>query len=62
MVASLGLLEDEVEPYGHFKAKILLKARDRMADQEDGYYVCVAGINPTPLGEGKSTTTVGTPL
>mmetsp|Transcript_20565 Transcript_20565/g.46325 ORF Transcript_20565/g.46325 Transcript_20565/m.46325 type:complete len:656 (-) Transcript_20565:71-2038(-) len=59
VVASLGLLEDEVEPYGHFKAKILLKARDRMADQEDGYYVCVAGINPTPLGEGKSTTTVG---
>ena len=41
-MASLGLHEDEVEPYGHFKAKVLLKARDRMADQAQT-------LNPKPL-------------
>jgi formyltetrahydrofolate synthetase len=54
-----GFLPDEVWSYGPVKAKVLLKARDRLADQADGNYVVVTGINPTPLGEGKSTTTIG---
>ncbi|CAN6930857.1 unnamed protein product [Brassica oleracea] len=45
--------------YGKYKAKVLLSAFDELEDREDGYYVVVGGITPTPLGEGKSTTTVG---
>ncbi|KAG7657050.1 Formate-tetrahydrofolate ligase FTHFS [Arabidopsis suecica] len=45
--------------YGKYKAKVLLSAFDELQGQEDGYYVVVGGITPTPLGEGKSTTTVG---
>ncbi|XP_010500615.1 PREDICTED: formate--tetrahydrofolate ligase [Camelina sativa] len=45
--------------YGKYKAKVLLSAFDELQEQEDGYYVVVGGITPTPLGEGKSTTTVG---
>ncbi|KAL1192627.1 Formate--tetrahydrofolate ligase [Cardamine amara subsp. amara] len=45
--------------YGKYKAKVLLSAFDELQGKEDGYYVVVGGITPTPLGEGKSTTTVG---
>ena len=45
--------------YGKSKAKISLAVRDRLSAQLDGNYVVVTGINPTPLGEGKSTTTIG---
>ncbi|CAL9218403.1 unnamed protein product [Arabidopsis halleri] len=45
--------------YGKYKAKVLLSAFNELQGQEDGYYVVVGGITPTPLGEGKSTTTVG---
>ena len=55
----LDLADDEVIPWGIAKAKISLNARDRRLDQPDGNYVVVTGINPTPLGEGKSTTTIG---
>jgi formate--tetrahydrofolate ligase len=55
----VGLTEDEVIPWGIAKAKVSLEARNRRADQPDGNYVVVTGINPTPLGEGKSTTTIG---
>lgn len=62
----LGLLEQELEPYGHFKAKVDPKlVINRLDEQvegsktEKGNYVLVAGITPTPLGEGKSTTTMG---
>ena len=56
----LGLREDEVEPYGFTKAKIRLSAIERLeAERPRGKYVVVTGITPTPLGEGKSTTTVG---
>lgn len=55
----VGLKEDEVIPWGIAKAKIPLKARDARKDSPDGNYVVVTGINPTPLGEGKSTTTIG---
>ncbi|MEO8468103.1 MAG: formate--tetrahydrofolate ligase, partial [Chloroflexota bacterium] len=56
----LGLREDEVEPYGFTKAKIRLSAIERLeSERPRGKYVVVTGITPTPLGEGKSTTTVG---
>eukprot|EP00568_Trieres_chinensis_P004438 CAMPEP_0183304582 /NCGR_PEP_ID=MMETSP0160_2-20130417/9622_1 /TAXON_ID=2839 ORGANISM="Odontella Sinensis, Strain Grunow 1884" /NCGR_SAMPLE_ID=MMETSP0160_2 /ASSEMBLY_ACC=CAM_ASM_000250 /LENGTH=658 /DNA_ID=CAMNT_0025467663 /DNA_START=137 /DNA_END=2113 /DNA_ORIENTATION=- len=54
-----GLLEDEVIPWGRAKAKVSLSVRDRLASSPSGSYVVCTGINPTPLGEGKSTTTVG---
>lgn len=59
LAQQIGLSEDEVIPWGISKAKIPLIARDHRKDQQDGNYVVVTGINPTPLGEGKSTTTIG---
>jgi formate--tetrahydrofolate ligase len=55
----LGLLPEEVEPYGRYKAKITLGALDRLSDRPQAKIVCVAGINPTKAGEGKTTTAVG---
>jgi formate--tetrahydrofolate ligase len=56
----LGLHDDEIEPYGSAKAKITLSAIERLeAENPRGKYVLVTAISPTPLGEGKSTTTVG---
>ena len=56
----LGLHDDEIEPYGHTKAKVTLAAIERVeAERPRGKYVVVTAISPTPLGEGKSTTTVG---
>eukprot|EP00850_Spirogloea_muscicola_P003326 SM000013S26495 [mRNA] locus=s13:686634:690417:+ [translate_table: standard] len=54
-----GLRPDDYELYGKTKAKVLLSVRDRLRDVTDGHYIVVGGISPTPLGEGKSTTTVG---
>jgi formate--tetrahydrofolate ligase len=56
----LGLRDDEIEPYGRGKAKIRLEAIERLeSERARGKYVVVTGMSPTPLGEGKSTTTVG---
>lgn len=55
----LGLLDDELIPYGRLKAKVTLNALDRLADRPRGKYVLVTAINPTPLGEGKTTTAIG---
>ena len=56
----LGLRDDEIEPYGHTKAKITLAGIERLETTNPrGKYVVVTAITPTPLGEGKSTTTVG---
>jgi formate--tetrahydrofolate ligase len=56
----LGLRDDEIEPYGHTKAKVTLAGIERLeAERPRGKYVVVTAISPTPLGEGKSTTTVG---
>ncbi|MEA2549261.1 MAG: methylenetetrahydrofolate dehydrogenase, partial [Chloroflexota bacterium] len=56
----LGLRDDEIEPYGHTKAKVTLAAIERLeVERPRGKYVVVTAISPTPLGEGKSTTTVG---
>jgi len=56
---SLDLRDDEYEQHGPCKAKVKLEVRDRLKDAKNGYYIVVGGITPTPLGEGKSTTTVG---
>lgn len=55
----LGLLPEELEMYGEFKAKVRLNVLDRLKDVPDGKYIDVTAITPTPLGEGKSTTMVG---
>jgi len=55
----LGLLPDEIEFYGPYKAKVKLEALDRLKDRPDGIYIDVTAITPTPLGEGKSTTMMG---
>ncbi|OGD18888.1 MAG: formate--tetrahydrofolate ligase [Candidatus Aminicenantes bacterium RBG_16_63_16] len=55
----VGLGEDDLELYGRHKAKIHLDVLDRLKDRPLGHYVDVTAITPTPLGEGKTTTTVG---
>ena len=55
----LGIEDDELELYGRYKAKLSPKINERLADRKDGKLVLVTAINPTPAGEGKTTTTVG---
>jgi len=55
----LGIAEEHLEPYGHYKAKVSLDYLDSLADRPDGKLVLVSAISPTPAGEGKTTTTVG---
>ncbi|MBE6542692.1 MAG: formate--tetrahydrofolate ligase [Ruminococcaceae bacterium] len=55
----LGILPDELEPYGKVKAKITDDCEKRLQDKPDGKLILVTAINPTPAGEGKTTTTVG---
>ncbi|MEI7745435.1 MAG: formate--tetrahydrofolate ligase, partial [Chloroflexota bacterium] len=56
----LGFTDDEIELYGSTKAKITIEGIERMErERPRGKYVLVTAISPTPLGEGKSTTTVG---
>jgi formate--tetrahydrofolate ligase len=54
-----GLQDEEVEPYGRYKAKISLSVLERLADRPDGKLICVTGMTPTKAGEGKTTTLVG---
>ena len=55
----LGLSPDEPHPYGRHKGKISLSALERLRDKPSGRYILVTAINPTPLGEGKTTTSIG---
>lgn len=55
----MDLIDADFEPYGRYKGKIDLSVLDRLKDRKNGKYVLVAGITPTPLGEGKSTLTMG---
>lgn len=55
----VGISPHELEPYGAHKAKVELSLLKRLEHRRNGRYVLVAGITPTPLGEGKSTTTIG---
>ncbi|HEX3846989.1 MAG TPA: formate--tetrahydrofolate ligase, partial [Steroidobacteraceae bacterium] len=59
LAAKAGILPQELECYGRYKAKVSLAVRDRLADAPNGKYIVVTAITPTPLGEGKTTTTVG---
>jgi len=59
IAAELGIRADELELYGPYKAKVKLEILDRLKNKKDGVYVDVTAITPTPLGEGKTTTTVG---
>jgi methylenetetrahydrofolate dehydrogenase (NADP+)/methenyltetrahydrofolate cyclohydrolase/formyltetrahydrofolate synthetase/formate--tetrahydrofolate ligase len=59
IAAEAGILPDELESYGKTKAKVHLSVRDRLKNAPNGKYVVVTAITPTPLGEGKTTTTVG---
>lgn len=55
----VGIAPHELEPYGASKAKVDLAVIQRLGHRRNGRYVLISGITPTPLGEGKSTTTVG---
>ena len=59
IASKLGIMDEELEPYGRFKAKISLKAYKRLESKKDGKLVLVTAINPTPLGEGKTTMAIG---
>uniref|UniRef100_A0A671PAN5 formate--tetrahydrofolate ligase n=1 Tax=Sinocyclocheilus anshuiensis TaxID=1608454 RepID=A0A671PAN5_9TELE len=59
LAQEVGLLPEELEAYGNTKAKVHLSLLNRLQHQPNGKYVLVAGITPTPLGEGKSTVTIG---
>jgi len=56
---ALGIKRDELEPYGWYKAKVHLSVRDRLKSRPSGKYIDVTAITPTPLGEGKTVTTIG---
>jgi formate--tetrahydrofolate ligase len=59
IAAGLGIEEDELEVYGKHKAKVALSVMKRLAGRPNGKYIDVTAITPTPLGEGKTTTTIG---
>src|ERR1700688_437034 len=59
IAAEAGIHPDELELYGKSKAKVHLSIRDRLKSSPNGKYIVVTAITPTPLGEGKTTTTVG---
>ena len=56
---ALGAREEEISPYGRYKAKLLQPLSDRLSEKPDGKLVLVTAINPTPAGEGTTTTTIG---
>ncbi|MCI8298818.1 MAG: formate--tetrahydrofolate ligase [Lachnospiraceae bacterium] len=59
VAAQLGIEEDELELYGKYKAKLSDELMEKVKDREDGKLILVTAINPTPAGEGKTTTSVG---
>ena len=59
VAASIGLTEDDIELYGKYKAKLSEDLWNRIKNEKDGKLVLVTAINPTPAGEGKTTTSVG---
>ena len=59
VAAEAGIERDEMELYGDYKAKVKLDMLDRLADRPNGKYIDVTAITPTPLGEGKTVTTIG---
>jgi len=59
VAAKLGIAEENLEPYGHYKAKLSLAYVDSLVDRPSGKLILVTAMSPTPAGEGKTTTTVG---
>lgn len=59
IAACVGILDDELEPYGKYKAKVSDSLFERLKEKKDGKLILVTAINPTPAGEGKTTTTAG---
>ena len=59
IAANLGISEEDLEPYGHYKAKLSESLYTKTKDKEDGKLILVTAINPTPAGEGKTTISVG---
>ena len=59
VAATLGISDEHLEPYGHYKAKISLEYVDSLVKKPNGKLILVTAISPTPAGEGKTTTTVG---
>src|SRR6476660_9190005 len=57
--AKLGLAAENLEPYGHYKAKVSMEFINSLKGKKDGKLILVTAISPTPAGEGKTTTTVG---
>lgn len=55
----IGISADDLEPYGHYKAKLSEELYTKLADKPDGKLILVTAINPTPAGEGKTTISVG---
>ena len=55
----LGIAIENLEPYGHYKAKVSMEFIKSLKDKKDGKLILVTAISPTPAGEGKTTTTVG---
>ena len=56
---SVGIEDDELELYGKYKGKVSLDVLSRLEDKPDGKLILVTAINPTPAGEGKTTTNIG---
>jgi len=59
VAAKLGIAEEHLEPYGHYKSKLSMAFVDSLKDKPDGKLILVTAMSPTPAGEGKTTTTVG---
>lgn len=59
VASALGLVDEDLELYGRYKAKISPAVWERVKDCPDGKLILVTAINPTPAGEGKTTTSVG---
>ena len=55
----LGVSEEDIEPYGHYKAKLSESLFKKLENKNDGKLILVTAINPTPAGEGKTTISVG---
>ncbi|MBR1531509.1 MAG: formate--tetrahydrofolate ligase [Eubacterium sp.] len=56
---SIGISSDDIEPYGHYKAKLGEGVFEKLKDKEDGKLILVTAVNPTPAGEGKTTISIG---
>lgn len=59
IAAEIGIDENDIEPYGHYKAKLSDDALNKLKDKRDGKLVLVTAVNPTPAGEGKTTVSIG---